>query len=405
MNEQRRVAVISVCHDDTPLPSIPDCKALFLTGPDSIASYWRDNTDNWFEFPAFDFFGPYKIVLPPPPDTRATLWNQARAAAGAAGVNLAGYDGFIVVNFPGHVNDVGYDHGSNGSGPGRAAMVGARDTHTFYCHELGHVLGFDHSYGLLNSGADWTRDGINQLYPVYGDPYDLMSSAAFGGAAPTMLLPAPFAGFPVASNAGPMLARAQLHFYRPMAMERTGKVGHIHEDGDDSLFTLYPAGHGEDGKCELVVYHPTNEDAGARGRIYIEYRQPFDVLPGTRWDKGLAADGEQRDRRGVIVHVVKDIPGLTTPAVWYAGRICFPSPDTDVAVETPHGTAVVTVSDEFMHEAAPVHIRVRVTRRTRKRVSLSEQANDRTTVILSEKRAIPGWSFAGEFAWERWGGQ
>ena len=393
--------MISVCHDNTPLSDIPECKALLLTGPDSVASYWRENTDNWFEFPAFDFFGPYQIMLPPPPDRRGTILNQARAAAGAAGVNLAGYDGFIVMNFPGQVNGVGYDHGSNGSGPGHAAMIGGSDTHTFYCHELGHVLGFDHSYGFPNTGADWTNDGIDQLYPVYGDPYDLMSSAAFGGATPTVTLPGGFAGFPVASDAGPMLARAQLHFYRPMAMESTGKVSHIHEEGDDALFTLYPAGHGEDGACELVAFHPANEDAGARGRIYVEYRQPFDILPGTRWDKGLAADGNERDRRGVIVHVVKDIPDSTTTAVCYAGRICFPSPDVDVEVDTPQGKAVVTVSDQFMNEQAPAHIRVRVTRGTRKRVSIAEKSNERTKVISSEKRQIPGWSFAGEFTWVR----
>ena len=402
MSEQRKVAVILVRHDtsQTP-PTIADCQALMLTGPNSVARYWQENTEGWVQFTAFDFFGPYDIMLPPPPDKRSTLWDRAKAAATGAAVNLAGYDTIVVFNFPGRAGGVGYDHGADGLGPGHVATLGAFDNHTFFCHEFGHLLGFDHSYGIPSSGADWSNDGVTQLYPVYGDPYDIMSSATFGGAAPTMTLPAPFSGFPGSADAGPMLSRAQLHFLKPMAMELAGKVRHVYEDGDNEVFPLFPAGHGVDGEPELVVFHPSGEDAGARGRIYVEYRQPFDFLPRTRWDAGLAADGDNRDRRGVIVHVVKDIPDSTTPAVWYAGRICFPTPDADVVVDTPRGTAVVTVSDEFMHQAPPAYVRVRVTRQTRARVSIVTETEDVVTVTSSEKRPIPGWEWAGEFTWER----
>ena len=402
MNEQRKVAVILVRHDtsQTP-PTIADCQALMLSGQNSVACYWQENTEDWIQFTAFDFFGPYDINRPPPPEGRDTLRDRAKAAATGAGVNLAGYDTFVVFDFPGRVGDVGYDHGSDGVGPGHFAMLGAFDDHTFFCHEFGHLLGFDHSYGIPNSGADWSNDGVTQLYPVYGDPYDIMSSASFGGADPTMTLPAPFTGFPGSAGAGPMPSRAQLHFSKPMAMELAGKVCHVNEDGDNELFSLYPAGHGEAGKPELVVFHPRGEDTGARGRIYVEYRQPFDFLWRTRWDAGLASDGDNRDRRGIIVHVVKDIPDSTTPAVWYAGRICFPTPDADVVVDTPLGTAVVTVSDEFMHQAPPTYVKVRVTRLTRTRVSIVKETEDVVTVTSSEKRPIPGWEWAGEFTWER----
>ena len=397
MNEQRKVAVILVRHDlsQTP-PTLAECQALMWSGQNSVARYWQENTEDWFQFAAFDFFGPYDIMRPPPPEDRDVLRDRAKAAASGAGVNLGGYDTLVVFDFPGRVGGVGYDHGADGIGPGHAATFGALDNHTFFCHEFGHVLGFDHTYGIPNRG-----DGGTQPNPMYGDPYDIMSSATFGDSAPTMNLPSPFAGFPGSTSAGPMLARAQLHFTKPMAMESIGKVRHIHEDGANEVFSIFPAGHGGTGTTELVIFHPSGEDAEARGRIYVEYRQPFDLHWRTRWDNGLAADGDNRDRRGVIVHVVKNIPDSNTAAVWYAGRICFPTPDADVVVDTPLGTAVVTVSDEFMHQNPPAYVRVRVTRQTRARVSIVTKTEDVVTVTSSEKRPIPGWEWAGEFTWER----
>src|SRR5262249_36063702 len=154
-----------------------------------------------------------------------------------------------------------------------------------------------------------------------GDPYDLMSSAAFGGAAPTCQLPAAdaVAGFSGSLQAGPMLARAQLHFFKPGALEAVGKVRHVFENGNDEVVTLYPAAHGTVGSRELFVYHPIDEDAQARGRVYVEYRQPFDISPNSRWDKGLAQTGDNRDRCGVVVHVVKNIPDKEETAVSYGG--------------------------------------------------------------------------------------
>lgn len=398
MSEARRVAVILVRHDAgvTP-PTLDECRAVMLTGQESVARYWRENTEGWFEFPLFDFFGPYDIALPPPPDSRRTVLARARAAAQGAGVNLAAYDATVVFNCPG----TGYDAGATGIGPSSAAILGVADNHTFFSHEFGHVLGFDHSYGIPTTGADWSNDGVDQLYPVYGDPYDIMSSATFGGADPTRTLSAPFSGFPNAAGAGPMLARAQLHFARPAALELTRKVRHVYEDGDSAVVTLHPAGNGVDGEAELVVFHPSGEDGQGRGRVYVEYRQPFDFSYVSLWDSGLADSGDARDRRGVIVHVVQDVPGTTTPAVWYAGRICFPSPDTDVQVGTPRGPAVVSVSDEFARQSPPAYVRVRISREARPRVSLAVESEESARVIGSERRPIPGWEWAGEFTWER----
>ena len=48
--------------------------------------------------------------------------------------------------------------------------------HTFMCHELGHTLGFEHTFGLDNNRADWNpTDDTIVVGPEYGSPYDLMS--------------------------------------------------------------------------------------------------------------------------------------------------------------------------------------------------------------------------------------
>ena len=331
------------------------------------------------------------------------MLNAATAAAQAAGVNLGAYDGFIVLLHPGHVAGVGYDAGATGIGPGSSCVLPTKDDHTFFCHETGHILGFDHTFGILNSGADWNGDGITQLFPDYGDPYDLMSSAPFGGANPTFALPAnPALGsFSTQLSAGPMLSRANLHFFRPAALESTSKVRHVFEGRADEVFTLYPAGQGDAGKPELVIYHPANEDASARGRVYVEYRQPFPFNWGSRWDNGLSEDGKGRSNRGVVVHVVKDIPGTSSTGVWYAGRLVFPGPDCDLKVDTPRGSVTVTVSDEFVQQKTPAFVRVRVNRQNVARVSIGEDVREAVTVLASELRPIPGWEWAGLFTWER----
>ena len=404
MPEQRRLAVIVVRNDmGVPLPNIADVQSLVLYSPSSIARYFRESAEDYFLLSPVDFFGPYDISLPPAPDSRYTAIDRARTAATNAGVDLGPYDGTIVFGFPG----TGYDGGATGIGPGSSAFLPATADFTFFCHEIGHVLGFDHTYGIPTTGADWSNDGIDQLYPVYGDPYDLMSSASFGGASPTGSRPdadVP-AAYPSWKSSPPHLSRALLHYTKPAALDASGKVRHVYENGTNAINTLYPVGAAGADKAELVVYHPGNEDDRGRGRVYVEYRQPFDFNWASRWDQGLAsaADPGARDRCGVIVHTVLDIPGTSSPAIWYSGRIVFPSPDSDTDVDTPQGRAVVAVSNDFVQSSSPGYVRVRVSRNSLPSLAVLTSDADVVRVTSSVRKPHPGWEWAGDFTWERRG--
>jgi hypothetical protein len=408
MSEQRRIAVIVIRHDMTVAQlTLDQARSVFVNNQNSVLRYWRENAENWFQLSPIDFFGPYDVTLPAPPSARANTRDVAKAAAQSAGVNLSPYDGLIIIVHPGAAmvagKVTGFDGGAAGQGPGADAILPSSGDLTFFCHETGHMLGFGHTYGILNAGADWSDDGITQLYAVYGDPYDLMSSASFGGAAPqfTLLVDQAVPNFPNALSAGPMLSRAHLHFTRPAALEVTNKVQHIYEGGVDQVFTVFPAGQGDPGKTELVVYHPANEDSQGRGRVYVEYRQPFNFNWASRWDQGLGTNQTDRDNCGLVVHVVKNAEASNDPAVWYAGRLVFPSPDSDLEIDTPRGRATVTVSQEFVQQKSPAYVRVRVNRQHISRVSILEKATETITVLSSEKRPIPGWEWAGLFTWER----
>jgi hypothetical protein len=160
MSEHRRLAVLIVRNDTSVAPVTPEqAKRLVVNDQSSIFRYWRENAENWFSISPPDIFGSYDVTLTPSPDSRFTTLAVAQAAAQNAGIDLSPYDGFIVILHPGKSGGNGYDGGSTGSGPGKSSIMTTSDSATIYCHEIGHLLGFEHTYGILNSGADTSPDG------------------------------------------------------------------------------------------------------------------------------------------------------------------------------------------------------------------------------------------------------
>src|SRR6266511_1767163 len=66
--------------------------------------------------------------------------------------------------------------GAGGSTLGSYAVLDFAGSHSYMAHEVGHTLGFEHSYGHGDE---------------YGDPYCLMSALTFGGSDPTHPRPRP----------------------------------------------------------------------------------------------------------------------------------------------------------------------------------------------------------------------
>ncbi len=155
-------------------------------------------------------------------DDRSNLAKHVFDQLTDAGEDLSSYDGFVFLVWPGGQVTVNnpraaepnqpatitrtIDGGTNSFGDGRKFCVLPVGTsnHMFFCHEVGHVARVEHTFGLLNNGIDW--QGTGATGNVYGDPYDIMSSASFGdrGRGPVQWNSDPtFAGTPVSwPNAG-----------------------------------------------------------------------------------------------------------------------------------------------------------------------------------------------------------
>ena len=205
------------------------------------------------------------------------------------------------------------------------------------CHEIGHVLGFAHSFGLDNNGTDWAPNDANIIVgPEYGSPYDLMSSASFGGrwlgtgpfysASPTFVGPA-IAGWPNpgAFSMGPHLSRANLHLHMPEALAGRVIERPFPAPGGSVNVRIVPA-WASSGDC-LLILHPPGEPANGAGRVYVEYRT------AKGWDRGMDPLGPSLSREGVVVHSLVDQPNAGM-RVWYRGSIPTVSSDSDVAVAT-----------------------------------------------------------------------
>lgn len=251
MTRKFKLAIVRARHD-TSVAVIADqvCFEMFWTGQSSVLQYWEDTTHGWLDFVDSALMPWVDIVVPPTDTSRGKQAQLAFAALRAANPGfdpLAGFDGAMVVTYPGQMTVpnpqagmpgqpatvvAGFDGGSTTVGGLPTAVIPVLPSdHTFMCHELGHVLGFDHTFGLDNNGTDWNPgDATVIVGREYGSPYDLMSSAAFAsrwlGTGPMWSGNPTFVGSPVAGwpapgafSMGPHLARANLHRWFPESLD------------------------------------------------------------------------------------------------------------------------------------------------------------------------------------------
>ncbi len=336
MAKNVRLGIIRARHD-TSKPYIPDaaCLAMFMTGDHSIFRYWQSTTRGYLDFLDSSMFPWVDITLGADTsrDAQATAAVNALRAAFPNPDPLAGLGGLVVITYPANSS---FDGGTTGvAGLPVAVLPVMSSDHTFMCHEVGHVLGFDHTFGLDNNGTDWDpNDATIVVGPEYGSPYDLMSSASFGsrwlGAGPTYSANPTFVGPSIANwpnagafSMGPHLSRANLHLKMPGALAGRVIERPFPQSGATVTASIVPAS-ASSGNCALIL-HPPGEPPNGTGRVYVEYR----IRNG--WDAGLDPVGPDLAREGVVVHSLVDQPNIGVCA-WYRGCIPSVSMDRDLAV-------------------------------------------------------------------------
>lgn len=347
MARPARIGIIRARHD-TNVPYVSDQACLEMFFHDrrrqAVFDYWESVTRGHLDFVDSALMPWVDITLAAGETARDVVARRAYdALAARSGGTVPGqFDGWIVLTLPG----TGLDAGTGGAVGGKpVCTVGVMTgNHTFYCHELGHVLGFEHTYGLVNNGIDW--DGIAPWDEgtVYGDPYDLMSSASFGTrnldpakprwtARPAFSSTVP-TGWPNTggmASMGPAPSPAHLHQWDPASLGDGVRLVPFPAPGVTVRATLRSAGLGGRGTA-LLGLTPPGEDAQGTGRVYVEYRGRHG------WDVGLDSAGPDLARQAVVVHVRRPAPGDGV-RTWYAGRVLVPlEADTDVA---PDGTGLV----------------------------------------------------------------
>lgn len=376
MTRKFKLAIVRA-RSDVNQSVIPDqaCLAMLMTGQQSVLRYWADTTGGWLDFVDSAMLPWVDIAVPQADRSRDKQAQLAFAALRAANPGfdpLAGFDGALVITHPGRMTIpnpkagepgepstvvVGFDGGATVVGGLPTAVVPVLPSdHTFMCHELGHVLGFDHTFGVDNNGTDWEPDKDPVvLGPEYGSPYDLMSSAPFGtrwlGTGPFWTSDPTFVGTAVAGwpamgafSMGPNMARANLHRWFPESLDPDHTVHRQFPDaGDVGRVNLFPP---STSAGTLLVLHPPGEPNTGVGRVYVEYRD------GRGWDRGLEVIGTDLAKVAVVVHTLDDT--TIGPRVWYRGSIPIGSVDTDLVVA---GRPLVITLDSVQEERVEISYR------------------------------------------------
>jgi hypothetical protein len=355
------------------VPVIADraCIEMIMTGSRSVMSYWKQTTDGYFDFLDSAMMPWVDVTLAATDTSRGAQATAAFAALRARDRShdpLAGFIGAIVLMHPGRMTVPNPMAGQPGQPPtivspfdgGSTTIEGLpvsvlpvmSSDHTFMCHELGHTLGFDHTFGLDNNGTDWNPNDANIIVgPEYGSPYDIMSSASFGsrwqGSGPKYSASPTFIGTAVtgwpnagATSMGPGSSRANLHRWFPDAL--AGRVVDRPMPAPGQVERVRLVAPSLLSGPTLLVLHPANESPTGRGRTYVEFRN------ATEWDQGLHVSGSDLAQAGVVVHTLDDV--AAGPRAWYRGSIGIGSPQTDLLI--PITGVVISLCDHNDRGAA-----------------------------------------------------
>ena len=408
MPRKFKLAILRARHDkSTTVPPDDACRKFLVDAPDksAVLQYWSEATQGNIEFTDIALFPWVDIEVDASNKEQIKRSSQARAAVVAtqqAGQDLGGYDIFVVLVTPGFATGtitkpngdkvtgvIDFDAGATLIDGKRFAIIQTRTNLTFDCHEVGHILGYDHSYGLLNNGIDWANTGASS--DVYGSPYDIMSSGAFGSkwfAPPRWAASPTFARTDLATvvpgwtgpqswdSIGPFPSRAFVFINDPEPMEAASQVQRVTlDDANTSAANFLWSFSTREKRTSLLVVEDRRE-SGLR-QYCVEYR----LSKG--WDQGLKTSGTDLARQGVVIHSIESKDGKSYP--YFRGAIPIPLViDTDVAIpNTNLAVRVVSVANDL----SSVLVHIGVTGKPESRILIESLESDEK-IISTKKRSV-----------------
>ena len=225
-------------------------------------------------------------------ENRAQVLSIARQVAAQKGIVVQPSDRVVVF-----INPPPCDAGAYGD----QALLDQGAEHTYFAHELGHIIGYSHSFG---------NNLTANTFAEYGDPYCIMSARTFGGSWPQGT-GAPVgaqvpAGVPTAmwNGSGP-LASAALTANTFADFNQAPRVIAVSSDYALNPVEVCIVDLGSASADNAVL---ATVDTG-RQTFYVEHRS------GTGWDRGLAEAPQPEP--AIVIHRRKR--GDTRVA--YAGAI------------------------------------------------------------------------------------
>lgn len=411
MSKKVKVGILRARHNMA-LPYIPDqaCISMIMTSAShhSMFDYWSYNTYGYLDFLNSALFPWVDISITADDVSRETQVKKAYEATKALpNSNVDDFDAYFLLTYPGRMTIPNPKAGQPGEAPTKVlnfdggagpeanekpacAIPVMNADHTFMCHEMGHVLGFGHSYGVMNNGIDWDGKPPYDEGFVYGDPYDIMSSGTFGTHSldpkkPKYYGRPTFAGpshsqWPIEPkiNMGPAPAGAHLHLWDPASVP-ANRIFNMPTPGGVGKQSVRLYARFANTSPSLVIIHPANEDKEGRGRCYVEFR----ISKG--WDLGMDVYGNDLARQGVVVHTLADTADEGVRC-WYRGHIPVPVEiDSDLQVTgTP---LVVRVIGQDVNEGY-VDIEISTVKQRGVDISVTRR-NEEVTVINPQEMSTP----------------